>query len=369
MKIALITNSYKSPTELWIWRQVDFLREIIGYVGVLEQIYEQKEDNFPVVSLLDENPQIALNPFFLSRKLYVLEKQYNIDAYYIYFLTNAYLLKDYISLTDKKVFVHCHGYDLTWDLKHHQNPWKNYHSQEYISFTSNMQNQIVFITDSEHAKLQLILRGIDENRIRVLYFGVPIEGVNQSKNDELIKILFLGRFVDFKGPDLTILAFERLCNKGINAELIMAGDGPLMTTCQLLKRRSQFSEKIKLLGTVSYEIARSLRNECHIFTAHNIKGCLSNQEEAYGVSIIEAMGAGLPVVTGKNGGVKETVIHNVTGFLFDPGDIELHSRYLTELAGDNLKRQKMGYMALSHVVKNFTLAREKSELLKIVTAR
>jgi len=370
MKIAVITNSYKSPTELWLWRQIEFMKEHIGYIGILDRVREQQKEDIPIIGLFTEgNVKAALHPFFLSRRLYELEKQFGIDAYYIHYLTNANILKEFIDLTRKKVFVHCHGYDLTFDMKQHQNPTIDYHPGEYIAFTSALPKKIMYITDSEHSKGLLIARGIQPKQVKVLYFGTPVEGINHSKNKNLIKILFLGRLVDFKGPDLTIQAFEKACEMGLNAELYMVGDGPLMVTCQLLKRMSQFSERIKLLGTQPYNIAKNLRAQCHIFTAHNMKGRLSNQEEAYGVSIIEAMGAGLPVVTGRNGGIKETVIHNKTGFLFEPGDLEAHARYLFELGESQERRLIMGEQALQHVLNNYTLEKEKEELLKILNIK
>jgi hypothetical protein len=181
MKIAVITNSYRVPTELWLWRQVEYMKENIGYVGVFDRIKECKDTGYSVVSLVENEPQIALNPFFLIRKLLKLEKQYEIDIYYIHYLTNAFILKEFIFFSNKKIFVHCHGYDLTFDLKQHQNPLINFHSQSYIEFSKNLPDNIVYITDSKHAKNLLINQGVSNERVKVLYFGVPVEGINQYK--------------------------------------------------------------------------------------------------------------------------------------------------------------------------------------------
>lgn len=367
MKIAVITNSYNSPTELWLWRQIENMGEIVGYVGILDRIKEPVRGDFSVISLVTEGTfKTALHPFFLLRKLMELENQFRIDAYFIHYLTNAYILRQFIVLTNKKIFVHCHGFDLTFKMKQHHNPAINYHSKDYISFTSCLPKNITYITDSLHSKELLISNGVSASKIKVLYFGVPLEGMNSQKQYDSLKILFLGRFVDFKGPDLTIKAFDKACEKGLKADLIMVGDGPLMVTCQLLKSRSRFSDRIKFLGILPYESSRKVRSECHIFTAHNIKGSLSNQEEAYGVAIIEAMGAGLPIVTGLNGGIKETVIHNKTGLLFEPGNIDAHAQCLIMLAKDLERLKNMEQQALQHVENNFTLEKEKASLLKIL---
>ncbi|MCH8923254.1 MAG: glycosyltransferase, partial [Planctomycetes bacterium] len=67
-----------------------------------------------------------------------------------------------------------------------------------------------------------------------------------------------------------------------------------------------------------------LRAEADIFTAHNCTGPITRQEEAFGVSIVEAMAAGLPVVSGRSGSLPEIVEDRVDGILVEPGDREAH---------------------------------------------
>ncbi|GAA4430782.1 hypothetical protein GCM10023091_00480 [Ravibacter arvi] len=365
MKIAFITNSYKSPTELWLWRQVDYMRMYIGYIGVLESSQRKLEEGINIIGLSEESSATYLNSFFLLRKLEKLEMEFGIDVYYIHYLTNFFLIKDFFLYGTRKVFVHCHGFDLTFDRKFERDSTSNFHSEEYLEFCKSLPTSVKYIADSVHAKMLLVNRGLSANHIKVVHFGVPIEGLSPYKSFLPVKILFLGRLVDFKGPDLTIRAFEIACERGMNAELLIVGDGPLLITCQLLKSRLNFFDRVKFLGVLPYDVAKNVREKCHIFTAHNIKGSLTNQEEAYGVSIVEAMGAGLPVVTGKSGGVKETVLHERTGFLFNPGDIEAHANYLLKLSENHELRERMSREALRHVEANFTMEIERNVLYEL----
>src|SRR5690554_89608 len=52
-KIAFITNSYKAASEVWIWRQVQYLKSNIGYIGLFENTIENFYENIPLVNLLD----------------------------------------------------------------------------------------------------------------------------------------------------------------------------------------------------------------------------------------------------------------------------------------------------------------------------
>ena len=72
--------------------------------------------------------------FYLLRKIDSLEKQNEIDIYYIHFLTNAFQLIDFLRVTRKRVFVHCYGFDITWNLKRYQYPDIDYFNCKFESF-------------------------------------------------------------------------------------------------------------------------------------------------------------------------------------------------------------------------------------------
>jgi len=372
--IAFITNSYKAISEQWMWRQTEYLEDSIGYIGVMENTQPGTHNNIPLENIFElplyKNKNLAprvyqlAKSFYLLRKLDTLEKQYKIDTYYIHFLTNAFLIKEFINASNKKFFVHCHGYDITWDLKNHHND-SPFHSKEYLDFARQLPSNIHLIANSNSTMQKLNDYAI-KNNTKVLYFGTPVIEKKINPSPSSIKILYLGRLVDSKGTDLTIQAFNKACDMGLNAELIIAGDGPLMVACRLLQARSIYADKIKIIGSVSYEQGEKLRTECDVFTAHNMKGPISNQEEAFGVTVIEAMGAGMPIVTGSSGGIKETVIHNKTGYLFEPGDIKQHASYLLKLANEYELRVKMSKAAINHVRQNFTLEQEKKKLYQIL---
>ena len=181
-----------------------------------------------------------------------------------------------------------------------------------------------------------------------------------------LKFLFIGRLIDVKGPDLTIAAFERACEMGLNGELILAGDGNLRSVCEKLAKESAYSGRIKILGSVSALDGERLRNEADVFTAHSRKGPDSLQEEAFGVAFVEAMAAGLPVVTGASGSLPEIVRNRIDGILFNPGDIEAHARSLFEIAGNSSMRISMGSSAALRAKENYSIEQENRGLIKIL---
>lgn len=157
-----------------------------------------------------------------------------------------------------------------------------------------------------------------------------------------LTILYLGRLIDCKGPDRVIEAFVEARSRGLQARLIIAGDGPLREKCESIRDRSAFHDSIVFRGAVDEAEGARLLREADIFTAHHCKGPVSNQIEAFGVSIVEAMAAALPVVVGRSGGVPEIVRSGVDGFMVEPGDVQSHAEALLVLGASEETRREMG---------------------------
>lgn len=265
------------------------------------------------------------------------------------------------------LYVHIHGYDATLDLRLADNPNKKYFNENYRNELMKLADLATFIVNSEFSKSLLVDIGISPNRIFVKYLGVPISSTQKKHfKTENINVLHLGRLVDCKSPDRTLKAFEIAKEKGMNGKLVIAGDGPLRTTCELLRKRSPYKDSIQILGAVEACDAKKLLAEADIFTQHNVFGEITRQSESFGVSIIEAMAEGLPVVGTISGGVSEAVVNGETGILVAPGDIESQANAIYELSINPLLRQKLGSAGYKRVFDHFSMEHEAKRLRKIM---
>jgi len=264
------------------------------------------------------------------------------------------------------LYIHFHGYDATFDLRSHDQPDKKYFSDGYLLNILKLAERATIIANSEFTKSLLTDAGIPANRIYIKYLGVPVTSTSKTHNNQKeIKVMQLGRLVDFKSPDRTIEAFEIARARGMHGKLVIAGDGPLRTTCELLKARSPYKDSIQMLGAVSANYAKELLWDADIYTQHNIKGEISRQSECFGVSIIEAMAAGLPVVGTRSGGVNETVVDGETGILLAPGNVEEQADAIYRLANDPVLRQKLGSAGHKRVLDNFSMEQE-AKILRMI---
>ena len=88
--------------------------------------------------------------------------------------------------------------------------------------------------------------------------------------------------------------------------------------------------------------------------------------EPFGRTAIEAQAMGRPVIAFNHGGTSETIIHNQTGYLIKPGDIDELSQYLEKiLLLDSVNRFKIAKKARENVVKNFSRDKMTSNTIQI----
>ena len=380
--LLFMMPNYHAATEVWLWRMIRLLEDHLKMIVVKDSVGATNWDNgIPVLSLRSREAEIrGLSPLFkrfglelstFSRSgsaeiLQEIEKQ-KIDKILCQYGTFAVQNCELLQEAGQPLFIHFHGYDVFFDLCQAEVPGKPVHPKNYLGELKQLEKKSVFITGSKFMKSKLVAAGFAEENIHVKYYGVPLpEAQKVHQKTEDLQILHLGRLVDFKSPDRTIKAFEIARSKGLKANLVMVGNGPLKVTCELLRLRSPYRDSIKILDPIPPELAQKLYLESDIYTQHNVSGEITNQAEGFGVSIIEAMATGLPFVGTRSGGIVESVVENVTGILNEPEDVEAQAESLIELARNPDLRQQMGAAARQRVSEHFSPEQEKNRLIQIL---
>lgn len=189
------------------------------------------------------------------------------------------------------------------------------------------------------------------NKLHIVHCGVDpklYEDVEKSKEN---KFLFVGRLAAVKGLPVLLEALVDLPN----AELTVVGDGPDRDALQAKARDLGVTQRVEFLGYKSQtEVADYLKTHS-VFV-------LPSFAEGVPVVLMEAMAAGLPVVTTKIAGVPELVEDGVSGRLVSPGDVSALSDALNELSQNKSRNAKMGAAGRAKVISEFSVSSEAAWL-------
>ena len=149
----------------------------------------------------------------------------------------------------------------------------------------------------------------------------------------------------------TIRILEQVI-KEVPAKLLLVGDGPDRSECERLCRQLGLCDHVKFLGKQDALV--------EILTASDIF-LIPSQSESFGLSALEAMSCGVPVVSSSVGGLPELVRHNETGFIAEIGDIDRMSKYVVDLLTNDRKYELFSKNARDRAVNVF----EKSKVIPL----
>ena len=154
-------------------------------------------------------------------------------------------------------------------------------------------------------------------------------------------VLSIGRFVDKKAPYYTLYSFKLLLAVHPDAKLIFCGAGSLLDTCVNLAKLWGIADSIQFLGRVSTDTILELLKNASIYVQHSITAS-NGDSEGTPVAILEAMAAGLPVISTYHSGITQVVEDGVSGFLIDEHDVRKMAEKMIYLTNNPKKLKTMG---------------------------
>jgi glycosyltransferase involved in cell wall biosynthesis len=167
-----------------------------------------------------------------------------------------------------------------------------------------------------------------QNRYFELVYG--LQGI-----EEKVKLIFLGRLMPDKGWDFTLNAVEQFKDSPVlkNMVFLIAGDGPMRE--EIMTSLKQYTAEVYWLGRVAPENIPALlsNSDLHVTTS---------QKETRGLTVLEALASGIPVIAPQAGGVTENIRDGWNGYLFAPNDAADFWHKLEDLVNYAEKRAEMG---------------------------
>jgi glycosyltransferase involved in cell wall biosynthesis len=188
------------------------------------------------------------------------------------------------------------------------------YQERYFRASMPLTNRVVFVCEDSRSYLVEKLR-LSSSKSAVIINGIELGGFLEKPAAPMsasprIRFGAVGRMVPVKAHSILIDAFAQLIGKLPHAELRIVGGGPLEDALRQQARKAGLDGRIRIEG-LNHRIADVLR-ELDIFV-------LSSTSEGLPLVILEAMAAGLPVVSTRIGGVPEVAPEGDVSVLCTPG--------------------------------------------------
>jgi N-acetyl-alpha-D-glucosaminyl L-malate synthase BshA len=140
-------------------------------------------------------------------------------------------------------------------------------------------------------------------------------------------LVHVSNFRQVKRVQDVIRIFAEVLKK-VPARLLLVGDGPERSACEILTRELGLHDHVRFLGK-QLELIQ-------ILSASDLM-LMPSQSESFGLSALEAMSCEVPVVSSSVGGLPELQIHGETGYIAEIGDISRMARYAIDLLTNDSK--------------------------------
>lgn len=217
------------------------------------------------------------------------------------------------------------------------------------------------LTNSYTLKLQYVENGFAEENIHVIPRGIPsdliishneLHNVSQSHREK-VKLLFVGRIVPEKAPDVAIRTLGILVKEKVvlNIVLDIVGAGPEEYISELkeLVTVLQLKDHVQFLGMLEHQRVIELYGEYDalIFPSRWV--------EPFSVTILEAMARGLSVVATNTGGTVEAISEGSNGLLVPPDNPVAMAEAVKKLLSDKEMTQEIRRNALATIRAKYSL--------------
>lgn len=257
---------------------------------------------------------------------------------YIHVGSNASLYREPLFALIARVFgvpsvAHFHAGDVDEYLAA-----QPYAGRRFVSFALGVARRLIAVSDDSAAKLARLVPNGDivtiQNAIDASTLDFPMERFSIRSGPA--RILFVGAMGKLKGECDLADAIAKIAESRDDFRVSFLGFGgeDFSRYCD----EKGVSRFIEFLGPVSQADRAAHFERADIF-------CLPTHAEAMPMSVIEAMAAGLAVVSTPVGGIPELIANEREGLLIQPGDVAALASRIDELLADRAKRLELGRAA------------------------
>lgn len=306
-----------------------------------------------------DNPHRAVSPLLLHRcHKYILDGEFDV----------VHGLDVYSTMALRAVrFAHTHGIPCVMTCHTVLDSRLLILWQRLVGWLFRLAKADRLIAVSQAAAHYSHLLGFPEKRIAVIPNGVDLSCFNGKIDAFLMRkelgigdkplIVTASRLIKRKSPDLLISAFAKVLKVIPDAKLVIAGSGREEDNLSHQARDLNIANSVSLIGELTKERVAQLMAAANVFV-------LPSKVESFGLSLLEASAAAVPVVCSNAGGVPEVFQNDFNALLYPPGDDDAMAKAIVQLIQDRELAKKISANAVE-TAKKFTWEMTAERILRV----
>lgn len=336
-KIFFLASAASIHTFKWL-EIVSLNSSYSVYLITIHDIKFNFNKNIRVIKLPISGPLGYLFNYFHLKKILKLESPYLIHSFYASGYGFMGLICNY-----KRFLVSVWGSDILLF------PQKSFIHKQLINFVFKFSHAICSTSICMINEIKLL--GDYSSKIYHIPFGVNTENFAKKRLDNNSNFIVLGTVKSLEyvyGIDIMIIAFAQLIRlTNIPLKLYIYGSGSQEVELKLLIKNLGLEEFIYLKGVINNDDVPKVLNSFDIFFA-------LSRSESFGVSVLEALSCGLPVVCSKAAGFVELITNRENGILVDIDNISDIVEKILELIYSRGLREELGRNGINFVKNNYS---------------
>ncbi len=248
--------------------------------------------------------------------------------------------------------------------KHNDDPFRAGTFRHVDRLLARRAASVICITDSL-ARFNAVRVGIPPDKLVVIHYGLDAPPARWGENPEIELppgarlLLGIGRLAEQKGYETAIRALPQILSDEPRAVLVVLGEGPERGRLEALARDLGVEGALLLPGRAGDVSAWLGRAELFVHPC---------RWEGFGLVLLEAMLAGLPIVASEVSSVPEIVSDGETGLLVPPGEPDAFARAVTAVLADPARRGALGEAGRTRAHERFSVARMAERTLEVYSA-
>lgn len=219
---------------------------------------------------------------------------------------------------------------------------------------------------ADHSKIRMVPCGFDHREFQPLDRSEARRIIGYKIDEPLV--VHIGRMVRRKGVDNILRGFARMVHDdGIPARLLVVGgesDQPDPTLTPELGYLQRIAAEERILDRVTFTGRRGRDVLRYYYCAADVF-VTTPWYEPFGITPVEAMACGVPVIGSDVGGIKYTVMHHGTGLLVPPHDPQSLRQALSQILTEPGLKERFAKLALRRANTVFTWSRVASAIAEI----